>query len=484
MKISMTCKNSRCFVVLNIIVFIIFIITVTGCSTRSSESGPGETQETKSVKANSPDKIKIIFSYYKNAIGNDMENSISKFNMENIDSIQVEILKIPGDKYDETLNMLFTSGQSPDVFEIGSEWINSYVTQNWLLNLKNYCNTEFIKRFPDWVGQYVQGLYSDSGLFALPTSEMTIRMLYNKDLFIQAGLNPDNPPKTMDELKNYAERITKAEKGNKKYGFALCAGDGRKCFEQTMESTNTASGVYYFDFQEGQYDLTKYGKWLQLIKVMKEDESLFPGETILKSDNALIQFAKGNIGMMLVNSTAPHILKSLKEQTETICDWGVAMPPVMDNNSYGKGKVAIIPSAFYSVSSKSLYIDRAVEFWKFLYSKEHLGEMFKQGVMIPVMDDITDGIYQTPEIQKFNEFLPSENDSVFPVPPRIINDWTRIDSYIEAIDGLKTVDEVLKAETENLNFQFNSIIDGGQLNSNIYKNPEFNWLDPIVHSQP
>jgi multiple sugar transport system substrate-binding protein len=479
MKISLILKNSRYFSVLIIIVFIIFIITAAGCSTRSSEPVPSETQEIKSVKANSPDKIKIIFSYNKNDTGNDMENSILKFNMENTDSIEVEILKIPGGKYDETLNMLFTTGQSPDVFEVGSEWINSYITKNWLLNLKNYCNTEFLNRFPDWADQYMLGLYSNEVLFALPSSEMTIRLIYNKDLFKQAGLNPDNPPKTMDELKDYAERITKNEKGNKKYGFALCAGDGRKCFEQTMESTNTTSGVYYFNYQEGQYDLTKYDKWLQLIKVMKEDESLFPGETILKSDNALIQFAEGNIGMMFVNSTAPHILKSLKEQTGTICDWGVAMPPVMDNNSHVNGKVAIIPSAFYSVSSKSLYKDRAAEFWKFLYSKEHLGEMLKQGVMIPVMEDITAGIHQTPEIQKFNEFLPSENDSVFPVPPRVINDWTRIDSYIEAIEGSKIVDEVLRAESDNLNFQFNSIIDGGQLNPNIYKNPNFNWLDPL-----
>ena len=43
-------------------------------------------------------------------------------------------------------------------------------------------------------------------------------IFYNKDLFVKAGLDPDNPPETYAELRQYAHRITEAGKGEF-YGF-------------------------------------------------------------------------------------------------------------------------------------------------------------------------------------------------------------------------------------------------------------------------
>jgi multiple sugar transport system substrate-binding protein len=442
--------------------------------------GPDQTgkQAGKLVESGGKEKGRITFAFRKNGTGNDMEDSIKKYN-EIKDSTDVEIVKIPDDKYDETLNMYFTSGGAPDVFEIGSEWLDIYVAKDWISDLQNYCSEDFLMRFPDWVDRYMHEKYTGTGIYSLPASQMTIRLIYNKDLFRMVGLDPNSPPKTMDEVKSYAERISKIEIGNKKYGFALNVGDGRKCFEQYMEGANTYNGINYYNLKEGRYDLNVYGKWLKSIREMRENESLFPGETILKSNNILTQFAQGNIGMMYINSASLKILENLFGQLETQFDWDVALPPALDGNTAGKGKVSIIPSTFYCVKSTSSDMNASVAFWKYLYSYEHMEEMYRRGNGIPIIESIyKDALYVSP-LLNMNKFIPGVNDSVYPVPPRTINDWLRIDSYIEAIEGSKTVEQVLANETDDLNYQFNLVIDGGQADSNVYRYPEFDWLDPL-----
>jgi len=50
-----------------------------------------------------------------------------------------------------------------------------------------------------------------TGIYALPF-ETDIRLLfYNKDLFVKAGLDPNRPPKTWNELWQYADKITKKD---------------------------------------------------------------------------------------------------------------------------------------------------------------------------------------------------------------------------------------------------------------------------------
>lgn len=440
---------------------------------------PARTQETVSIHNNPEGKVRITFAYRKNGAGDEMENSIRKYNETNTDSIEVEIIKIPEDKYDETLNMYFTSGGAPNVFEIGSEWLDTYVTKNWISDLKSYCSEEFLGRFPDWVDRNIHERYSaNDSIYSLPASELTIRLIYNRELFRMAGLNPYLPPTTMDELKAYALKISKFETGSKKYGFALNAGDGQKCFERYLEGANTYNGINYYDFKQGRYDLPVYTKWFETIREMRDNESLFPGETILRESNALMQFKEGNIGMMYIDSSALKTLAKLKGE-KAVCDWDVAMPPALEEGTAGKGKISVIPSAFYCVSSTCRNMDAAAAFWKYLYSDEHMGDMYREGVQLPIIGSVAENPDYTPDVKNLNRFLPGKIDSVYPVPPRAITDWSRFDAYIEAIDGTMPVDRILKNENDNLNYQFNLVIDGGQIDSNDYVRPEFDWLDPL-----
>jgi multiple sugar transport system substrate-binding protein len=59
-----------------------------------------------------------------------------------------------------------------------------------------------------------QGKRGDS-LYALPWGSDTYGLYWNKDLFEEAGLDPEKPPQTLEELVEYADKLTKVDENGK-----------------------------------------------------------------------------------------------------------------------------------------------------------------------------------------------------------------------------------------------------------------------------
>ena len=68
-------------------------------------------------------------------------------------------------------------------------------------------------------GQQVQGMevvgmeVSEKPIWALPRSTLIRALQYRRDLFTEVGLDPDKPPRTWEELEEYARRLTQPDKG-------------------------------------------------------------------------------------------------------------------------------------------------------------------------------------------------------------------------------------------------------------------------------
>jgi ABC-type sugar transport system permease subunit/ABC-type glycerol-3-phosphate transport system substrate-binding protein len=55
--------------------------------------------------------------------------------------------------------------------------------------------------------------------WTIPTTNLIVALLYRRDMFYEAGLDPDRPPRDWDEFLDYARRLTRPERGQ--YGFGL-----------------------------------------------------------------------------------------------------------------------------------------------------------------------------------------------------------------------------------------------------------------------
>src|SRR5690606_2186524 len=68
---------------------------------------------------------------------------------------------------------------------------------------------------PAWEVVYREdesGRSRERHVWAIPTSTLVMGLQYRKDLFVAAGLDPERPPRTWDELLEYARRLTRPER--------------------------------------------------------------------------------------------------------------------------------------------------------------------------------------------------------------------------------------------------------------------------------
>jgi len=101
-------------------------------------------------------------------------------------------------------------GDPPDIAGLFDHVIAQFADQGALLELDDWVRRLGIREAdfkPIWwnIGTY------EGHLYALPSAPYTIALYYNRRLFRQAGLDPDHPPETIDELSRYSERLTRRD---------------------------------------------------------------------------------------------------------------------------------------------------------------------------------------------------------------------------------------------------------------------------------
>ncbi|MEZ5756763.1 MAG: extracellular solute-binding protein [Emcibacteraceae bacterium] len=138
-----------------------------------------------------------------------MDELIVAFEAENPD-IKVNQTTFPYAQYRTKVAASVGAGEGPDVVQLYYGWLGDYLKAGILkpLSEDNFPTTEIeTDFFPIVHNMKVEGHY-----YALPTAVRSLGLFWNKKLFREAGLDPDVPPKTLDELTEFAKRLTKRDR--------------------------------------------------------------------------------------------------------------------------------------------------------------------------------------------------------------------------------------------------------------------------------
>jgi len=104
----------------------------------------------------------------------------------------------------EAIKARIAAGDIPDLY-IGPRGAvaANYARENQLVALDS------IEGYADIKSRIMPNLIDESlgKLYYFPYEAITTLMIYNKDLFIEAGLDPNKPPETWDDFLSYAEKI-------------------------------------------------------------------------------------------------------------------------------------------------------------------------------------------------------------------------------------------------------------------------------------
>lgn len=402
-------------------------------------------------------------------VNTDYQNQlIDEFNKNN-DDVEIEVNMI-NDQYSDMLYLSMTSNDSPDVFTITGPSMTKKVTeQGWAKPLNEYVTDEFKDKFEGdvWINN---NNVINGNIMMIPDQSATFRMLYNKDLFKQAGI--ENPPSTFEELREDAKKIDAL--GDNIDGFGLELSDTYQLDCAVFNGMGPASlgTLHGFDYSKGKFDFSVYKPVIELFRNMKQDGSLIDGELLLEVDSVRTRFGEGTVGMIPSVSWETTMISDMNPQFEV----GVTGWPTVDGTQRGKGIIQI--SSGFAMSSHTKNPDAAWKAIEFLSSADFTGKLNEKNATLSLLKD--DGEEKEPVNALQPEFMPNENDAVWPalVPSLKMKGDFKGPVFTRLITDASTdIDAELKDLTDRSNQAFDEAVANGEIKAEDYYIEGFNPLE-------
>ena len=274
--------------------------------------------------------------------------------------IKVKLEVVP---WSDLLNRILTattSGQGPDVLNIGNTWSASLQATGALLpwDAKNFDKIGGKDRFVDSALGSTGAEGKDPA--AVPLYSMAYALYYNKAMFADAGIS--KPPATWDELVADGKKLSK----DGKWGIGA---EGANVSENIHHAFVFAKqhGADFFK-ADGTADFTNDGVVAavkQYVDLMAKDKIIAPGNAEYAQNQSISDFAKGKNAMLLWQSAAAN----LKSQGMSPDAYGIAPVPVQSGTpGTGTNTNSMVAGINLAVFKNTKNLDGSTKFVKFLTS--------------------------------------------------------------------------------------------------------------------
>jgi multiple sugar transport system substrate-binding protein len=122
----------------------------------------------------------------------------------------IEVEKVTIARIEDKLLVASAGGNPPDVAGFYTARVPAYADKGALTDLTELANAAGLDRSHYVDHYYDLSRYRDR-VWGLPTTPASVALHWNKRLFREAGLDPDKPPETLEQLDEMAEKLTKWE---------------------------------------------------------------------------------------------------------------------------------------------------------------------------------------------------------------------------------------------------------------------------------
>jgi multiple sugar transport system substrate-binding protein len=123
------------------------------------------------------------------------------------------------------LMIALATGTAPDIVIYPTPWIPELLRMHAIADISSNLPAGLLDMF---LPSALTILKQNDKVWGLPWEGSTWGFFYRKDLFAEAGLDPERPPRTWDELVEYAQRLTKD--GHYGLGFPAAGWEGDDYF--------------------------------------------------------------------------------------------------------------------------------------------------------------------------------------------------------------------------------------------------------------
>jgi multiple sugar transport system substrate-binding protein len=292
------------------------------------------------------------------------------------------------------------AGNAPDIYALDIVQYPYFISIGAFRDITEWYNKQ---PFKDELPKGLLEMGSkDEKIYALPYSIDLSAMLWNKDMFKEAGLDPENPPQTWYELLQASRKLTidKDKDGIiDQWGFALVGGGAGAYMFWLMPFIWGNGGNLFDSYGNVILNSSNTKDALQLWHDLLYDFKVVPTASIqYGSGERYNLFASGKIGMFLGGNF--NITTLLQDAPNM--DFGVAPIPKNrgDFSSFGGGTLI-------GITSQCEHPELAEEFLSFAFQDEIMIETFAPNLLLLPRPSLYNNKYydKTPQMKEFVEIL-------------------------------------------------------------------------------
>lgn len=330
------------------------------------------------------------------------------------------------------------SGTPPDIIEVQHGWVNGYAQNGLVVPLD-----DTIQEREDYTPAALDYVTWDGKLWAIPYRIETHGVIYNKAHYKEAGLDPENPPKTWDELIAAGKALTK----DGRFGFAITGGGevGNTIFRSLPFIWMNGGGIVSDDLKTA---IVNQPAAVEAVTFYTDffKNGVSPTSTLENDGTA-------NRRLFIAETVSTYQsgqfdINSIRKENDKI-DIGVMMIP----HPEGKDTAAILGGWSFVLPKDAKNPEEAKKFLQFLNTSENQGfftDTFPARVSamkLPRFDD--------PILANFKAMLPYGR----PVP--IHKSWVQItQAYFDGIQRILLGEQSVQESMDQANEEIQALLDG------------------------
>lgn len=183
-----------------------WVLTALGCAVILALVWPtraGSPEEREALREG-----RTIITYWNRHTGHEHEERlrlIEEFNNSQ-DEVYVRALSIGYNM--EKLLTAIAGGQPPDVCSLEGPILSQMVGEGAFEPLDDFIGDAPHLDAGDFFPNALNAVSAEGRIWGIPTTTNVMALLWNRDAFRRAGLDPDRPPRNIEELEEYTAKLT------------------------------------------------------------------------------------------------------------------------------------------------------------------------------------------------------------------------------------------------------------------------------------
>lgn len=431
-------KASR--VLLSMCLTLILLVTA-ACGNNNSnnnEQSNGKS-ETASPTSSVTPKEKVTLSFWNGFTGPDgelLKTIVNDYNKANSNKVEIKMDIMPWDQMNQKLPPSIATDTAPSFVAFIGGWATPYIKNGSFQDLSGFFEATGSDK-----GQFLNGSLElaavDGKPYLLPMQMNGLYLYWNKALFTAAGLDPEKPPASLEELGQFAVKLTDASKNQ--FGFGMPV-SGAPAYVASFiignggDVVDLASKKSVFNSPE---NVTTF-KWIQDLVVSKKVSPKGAGGADLDK-----MMQSGQLAMAI---NGPWLAPGLKSSG---IEFGVAIPPKGTAKSFTElGGIGFAVPKGTSDEEKAAVYD-FIQFW-------NTTEIGKKWSLANGFPPYLKSVAEDPEVKgnALISAMANMGDAAAPFLPGLLG-ADRINNNvifktIEAVQNGQNVEEVLKKASDDI----------------------------------